>query len=235
MELPLGYREFITSFGPGTVSDILCVNTPREITGPSRQREDNRYRLAVVAQWRREQTEECALTPDDIEQAIVFAWAAAETPIWIASRRIGPRLFEQGDDYVAEVPQGFFGLVELCTDRQNHTFPFFEPRNGRRRMRVFAVRPAIGRDEFVAAMAGCWGRDSLRCSRPAREELHPHYFVPAIEGHVELLLAPSSLLPSGGFFVRARYDIDSEAEVTEFAASTSLPGGTSSNYLGDAW
>jgi hypothetical protein len=103
-------------------------------------------------------------------------------------------------------------------------------------MRVLAVRPGVGRDGFLAAMARRWGRDSLRCSRPAPDELYPHYFVPAIEGHIELLLdARQNRLPPGCFHVRARYDIDSEPDVAAFVEPLLLPGGTPVDYLGEAW
>src|SRR5262249_11795351 len=153
----------------------------------------------------------CILAPDDMEQAIVFAYAAAEAPIWVASRGTEPTLFEVVESDAFEIPRGFFGLVESGTSKQGHSFPYFEPRNGRRRMRVLAVRPGTGPKGFVEAIGRRWGRDSLLCSTPSADELYPHYFVPAIEGHVELLLKQSSGLPPDSFDVSARYDIDSEA------------------------
>ena len=235
MELPLGYREFVTAFGPGALSDFLVVNMPSEIRNPESYRgKCDRERLALVAQWHREDKRDCVLTPDDIEEAAVFAYASAESPIWIASRRLGPRLFDQVDDDVVEIPEGFFGLVELCTSRQRHEFPFFEPRNGRRRMRVFAVRAGIGRDGFVDSMARRWGREGMRCSRTAGDELYPHYFVPAIEGHIELLLAKHDRLHPDWFTVRARYDIDSEADLAAFVEPLLLPGGGPHDFIGES-
>jgi hypothetical protein len=124
--------------------------------------------------------------------------------------------------------------VERCTLQQHHDFPYFEPHNGRRRMSVFAVRPEVGRDGFIDAMTRRWGKDGVRCSRPAKEELNPHFFVSAIEGHLELLLDPSSwALPAGGFHVRARYDTDSDEEVADLVQSVALPGSESTK--GDAF
>jgi hypothetical protein len=176
------------------------------------------------------------MAPEDVEQAIIFAYAAAEAPIWIASRRTGARLFEQVEGDLFEIRDGVFGLVEHCTASQQHEFPFFEPMNGRRRMCQFYVRPGVGRVGFVESMAQRWGRESLRCSRSARDELFPHYFVPAIEGHIELYLDPQyNRLPGDSFFVRARYDIDSEAELAAFAEPLLLPGGGPHDYVGDSW
>jgi hypothetical protein len=236
MELPAGYREFVTSFGSGAVCDFLVVTMPNEIREPHGRGEGDAERLALVAECYREEKREGVLTPKDVEEAVVFARASAERPIWIASRGLGPRLFEEVDDEIVEVPEGFFGLVPLCTSRQGHEFPFFEPYNGRRRMRVFAVRAGVGRAGLVDSLARRWGREGLRCSRTAGDELYPHYFVPAIEGHVELLLDTSqNRLPAGSFYVRARYDSDSEPDVAAFAESLSLPGGSPGNYLGEAW
>ncbi len=112
----------------------------------------------------------------------------------------------------------------------------FEPRNGRRQMCIFAVRSGIGRDGFVTAMARRWGRDSLRCSRTAGDELYPHFFVPAIEGPIELLLDPDhGRLPPDCFLVRARYDVDGEPDVAAFVDAVVPPGGSPSDYLGEAW
>jgi hypothetical protein len=236
MDLPVGYREFVTSFGRGTLCDFLVVNMPNEIRDPHRPGELDRERLAYVAKRYKEEKRECVLTPKDIEEAVVFARAAAESPIWIACRRLGPRLFEQVEDWVVEVPEGIVGLVGRCTSGQGHEFPFFEPRNGRRRMRIFAVRTGVGRDGLVDSMARRWGHEGLRCSRTASDELYPHYFVPAIEGQVELLLdARHNRLPADSFYVRARYDIDSDPDVAAFSESLLLPGGSPGGYVGEAW
>src|SRR5262249_57339371 len=113
MELPLGYRELVTTFGPGTLSDFLVVNMPSEIRSlPGYIDPVERERLACVAQAYQEHKRARALTPDEIERAIVLAYAAAEAPIWIASRRTGSRLFEQVEGDLFEVAQGCFGLVE---------------------------------------------------------------------------------------------------------------------------
>jgi hypothetical protein len=128
----------------------------------------------------------------------------------------------------------FFGLVERCTAGQQHEFPFFEPRNGRRRMRQLYVRPGVGRAGFVEAMARRWGPDTLRCSRSTQGELYPHYFEAAIEGHIELHLDPQyPRLPGDSFFVRACYDIDSEAELAAFVEPLLLPGGGPHEFMGE--
>lgn len=236
MELPVGYREFVASFGAGAVCDFLVVNMPYQIRESHGRGDWDGERLAFIAQWYKEEKRECVLTPKDIEEAVVFARASAEKPIWIASRRLGPRLFEEVESDIVEVDEGFFGLVQLCASRQGHEFPYFEPHNGRRRMRVFAVRAGVERDGLVESMARRWGREGLRCSRTAIDELYPHYFVPPIEGHVELLLdASHNRLPNGSFYVRARYDIDSEQDVAVFAESLVPPGGSPGDYLGEAW
>jgi hypothetical protein len=139
----------------------------------------------------------------------------------------------EGD--VLEVPEGFFGLVEACTARQNHAIAFFEPRNGRRRMSVLTIRPGIVPGGFIESMARRWGREGLRCSRPSADETYPHYFVPAIEGHIELLLEKSNRLPPGSFSVRARYDRDSETDFAAFAEPLLLPGGGPHDFTGEAW
>jgi hypothetical protein len=236
MDLPVGYREFVTSFGSGALCDFLVVNMPNEIRDPRGPGEREGERLAYVAERYREKKRECVLSPKDIEEAVVFARASAQSPIWIACRRLGPRLFELVDDYVYEVPEGIFGLVGLCTSRQGHEFPFFEPYNGRRRMRVFAVRTGVGRDGLVDSMSRHWGHEGLRCSRTASDELYPHYFVPKIEGHVEFLLdASHNRLPADSFYARARYDIESEPDVAAFTESLLLPGGSPGDYVGEAW
>jgi hypothetical protein len=237
MELPLGYREYVTAFGPGTMSDFLVAKMPSKISSPdSREQKRNREILALVAQSYRERDCECGLEPEDIEQAIVFAYASAEAPIWIATRRLGTRLFEQVEGDVFEIRDGFYGLVEKCTAGQQHDFPFFEPRNERRRMRQLCVRPGVGRSGFVEAMARRWGRAHLRCSRSSKDELYPHYFVAAIEGHIELHLDPQyNRLPGDSFFVRARYDIESEADLATFVEPLLLPGGGPHDSIGPSW
>jgi hypothetical protein len=237
MELPLGYREYVTAFGPGTMCDFLVVKMPNDIRNPDSQKVDyDRVLLDYAAECLSQQKDQFGLTPADIQHATIFAYASSERPFWFATRTQGMRLFEhvEGDSF--EIPNGFYGLVEHCTTGQHHTFPFFEPRNGRRRMRTFAVRPGIGGGGFVDAMAQHWGRESLRCSRNSIDELYPHYFVPAIEGHIELHLDPNySRLPSGCFFVRARYDIASEAVLTAFVEALLLPGGGPYDYIGESW
>jgi hypothetical protein len=237
MELPLGYREYVTAFGRGTLSDFLVVSMPSEIRNPpSRIETGDRETLACVAQASRADERECVLTPDEIERAIVFARAAGETPIWIASRRLGSRLLELVEGDIFEIRDGFYGLVDRCTVGQSHGFPFFEPRNGRRRMRQLYVRSGVGHDGFVDCMAHRWGHESLRCSRNSPGELYPHYFAAAIEGHLELHLDPQrNRLPHGSFFVRARYDIDSEAEWASFVEPLLLPGGGPHEFIGESW
>lgn len=237
MDLPLGYREYVTAFGPGTMSDFLVVNMPDKIRNPdSRVEKRNRENLAYVAQSYRERDCECGLEPEDIEKAIVFAYASAEAPIWIASRRLGTRLFGQVEGDVFEIHDGFYGLVEKCTAGQQHQFPFFEPSNERRRMRQLYVRPGVGRGGFVEAMARQWGRAHVRCSRTNSDELYPHYFVAAIGGHIELHLDPQyNRLRGDSFFVRARYDIESEADLAAFVEPLLLPGGGPYEFLGPSW
>jgi hypothetical protein len=237
MELPLGYREYVTAFGRGTMSYFLVVKMPSEIRSPdSREEKRNRELLAWVAQSYRQRESECGLVPEDIEQAIIFAYASAEAPIWIASRGLGTRLFEQVEGDVFEIRDGFYGLVEHCTAGQRHEFPFFEPRNGRRRMRQLYVRAGVGREGFVEAMARRWGHANLRCSRNSKDELYPHYFVAAIEGHIELHLDPQyNRLPGDSFFVRACYDIDGEADLAAFVEPLLLPGGGPHEFIGASW
>ncbi|MCE9531278.1 MAG: SMI1/KNR4 family protein [Planctomycetes bacterium] len=230
MDLPVGYREFVTAFGPGTLSDFLIAYMPSEISSTPEELD----RLSQVADDHREGIRESALLPEDIEQAVVFAHAAAEAPIWIASQRLGPRLFEEVEGYVYEIQDGFFGLVGICTASGQHEFPFFEPRNGRRRERVLAVRPGIGHKGFVDLMAERWGRESLRCSRSSIDELGcPHYFESGIEGHIELLLAKADDLPPDCFYARVRYDIGSERDFSAFVEPLLLPGGGQHDFIGE--
>jgi hypothetical protein len=211
VELPVGYREYVTTFGPGTLSDFLIVKMPAEITDP--QPADREYHRLLFGggDWLLREGLTDPPTPEELEQATVFAYASAEAPRWFTCRRKGNRLFEIAECDMLEIKDGFYGLVERCTTGQKHEFPFFEPKNGRRRMRQLYVGPGLGRAGFVEAMARRWGRESLRCSRNSPDELYPVYFVPEIEGRIELHLDPEyPRLPAGSFFVRARYDIDSE-------------------------
>jgi hypothetical protein len=239
MELPTGYREYVTSFGRGRLSYFLLVNTPNEIRNPpSYIGESDRKWLAQLAQWNKQDNRESIMTPEDIERAVVFARADSERPMWIATARLGPRLFEQVDGDIFEIRDGFFGLVERCTSGQHHEFPFFEPFNGRRRMRQFYVGPGIGRKGFVEAMGRRWGRENLLCSRNS-EHPYPIYFMSAIEGQFDLHLDPNdpdyNRLPGDSFFVRARYDLDSEADLTAFAEPLLLPGGGPHEFIGESW
>src|SRR6516225_9645789 len=89
MQLPAAYREFVTTFGSGTSCDYLVVCTPKEIRnqlGPTGQ--TDRERLALLALSFRQQKIERALTPEDLQTAVVFAHAAAEQPIWIACPQV---------------------------------------------------------------------------------------------------------------------------------------------------
>ncbi len=205
MELPIGYREYVTSLGLGTMCTFLIVKMPSQIRNPERQDEEfYRKVFAYAGQYASKPGNVAGLDSTDFERATVFAYASAEAPIWFASRTQGARLFEHVEGDTFEIENGFFGLVERCAAGQQHEFPFFEPRNGRRRMRQLYVRPGVGRTGFVEAMSRRWGRDNLRCSRSSKEEYYPHYFVPAIEGHIELHLDPQyNRLLGDSFFVRA--------------------------------
>jgi hypothetical protein len=235
MELPLGYREYVTELGPGALCDFLVVKMPSEIRNPeSREEKFNRELLAFAAACVTRQNGPSGLTPTDIEQGTIFAYASAERPIWFATRTQGARLFEHVDGDSFEIPNGLYGLVKRRA-AGHHAFPFFEPRNGRRRMRQLYVRPGVGGDGFVEAMAKRWGRQSLRRSSASQDELWPVYCVAPIEGYIELHLDPQyNRLPGDSFFVRARYDIDSEAEFAEFVEPLLLPGGGPHEFIGDS-
>ena len=153
--------------------------------------------------------------------------------MWIACGRLGSRLFEQVEGDIVEIREGFFGLVDLCTSQQQHDFPFFEPNNSRRRIRVCAIRPGVGREGFVDTMINRWGLETLRQSRTASD--NPHYFVPAIEGLIELLHWEPTGLPPGRFYVRARYDIDFEGELAAFVEPLLLPDSGPHDFIGDSW
>jgi len=248
MELPLGYREFVTTFGRGELCEVLHVYMPSEIRTSSGSNDSERERawlayktseretLARLADDYRDRDIDSPLTPDDLEEAVVFA--SMERPMYAAARRCGQRLFEIVDGDVWEIGDGLHGLVELCTSRQQQDFPFFEPANGRRKMRGFFVRSSIGPEGFIDALVRRWGVRDIRRSRTAVDETNPHFFVPAIEGHLDLLLNQTTGLPRGlprgCFFARVKYDIDSEADVAAFAEPLLLPGGTSWGYNGMA-
>ena len=236
MELPIGYREYVTSFGLGTMCTFLVAKMPSQIRNPEREDEEfYRQVFAYAGEHASNPGNLAGLDSSDFEHASVFAYANAESPIWFATRTRGARLFEYTECGTFEIENGFFGLVERCTAGQQHEFPFFEPRNGRRRMRQLYVRPGVGRTGFVEAMARRWGRDNLRCSRSSEAEYYPHYFVPAIEGHIELHLDPQyNRLPGDSFFVRACYDIDSEADLAAFVEPLLLPGGGPHELMGEA-
>jgi hypothetical protein len=187
MELPMGYREYVTSFGPGTMCTFLVVKMPSQIRNPER-RDEEFYRdvFAFAGEYASDPGNVAGLDSTEFEHATVLAYANAEAPIWFATRTRGARLFEHVEGGTFEIENGFFGLVERCAAGQRHEFPFFEPKNGGRRMRQLYVRPGVGRTGFVEAMARRWGSDNLRCSRTSKEEYYPHYFVPAIEGHIVL-------------------------------------------------
>jgi len=236
MDLPIGYRDYVTSFGPGTLCNYLIVTMPNEILNPPTWLEKtNRDILAYIELCVTRPDDQSGLTPADIEQALIFAYASAEAPIWCATRTRGTRLFEHVEGDSSEIRDGFYGLVERCTAQQQHEFPYFEPRNGRRRMRQLNVRSGVGREGFVDAMVRRWGRESLRCSRSKKDELFPVYFLSAIEGCIELHLDPQyNQLPADSFFVRARYDIDSEMEFAACVEPLLLPGGGPHEFIGDA-
>jgi hypothetical protein len=233
MELPIGYREYVTSLGLGTMCTFLVVKMPSQIRNPERQDEEfYREVFAQAGQFVSKPDNVAGLDSTDLERATVFAYASAEAPIWFATRTHGTRLFELVEGDTFEIENGFFGLVERCAAGQQHEFPLFEPKNGRRRMRQLYVRPGVGRTGFVESMARRWGRDNLRCSRSSKEEYYPDYFVPAIEGHIELHLDPqSNRLPGDSFFVRVCYDIDSEADLAAFVEPLLLPGGGPHEFM----
>jgi hypothetical protein len=225
MQLPVGYVEYVTTLGPGELCDFLHVKMPKEINGAPYNR---KMLLELAAHFRQGAWHSDLLSVEDLEEAFVFA-SSAERPLYLACRRLGPLLFELCDDWTQAMPNGFFGLVDQVTVSMRHDFPFFEPWNGRRKMRGFAVRAGFGLDGFLDAVAGRWGREGLQVSRRTGDEAsYPHLFIPAIEGQFGLYLDTAyTRLPAGCFFVRATYDIASEREVAAFVASVFLPGGTS--------
>ncbi|HQR09005.1 MAG TPA: hypothetical protein PLN21_19440 [Gemmatales bacterium] len=173
------------------------------------------------------------LNAAEYDCAKVFAYASAEAPIWFSTPTQGVRLFEYAEGRTCEIENGFIGLVERCTVGQEHDFPFFEPNNGRRRMRQLYIRPGVGRTGFADALARRWGRDTVRCSRNSPDDLHPTYFVSAIEAYIELSLGPKQGIPSDSFFVRASYDVDSEVDFSAFVEPLLLPGGGPYESLGE--
>src|SRR5260370_23725477 len=95
MELPLAYGEYVTGFGPGTLSYFLVAKMPSEIrNADSRDKQHERDLLVFAAQSAREVQSEF-LAPEEIEEGVIFAYASAEAPVWFASRRQGDTLFEQ--------------------------------------------------------------------------------------------------------------------------------------------
>jgi hypothetical protein len=80
MELPLGYREFVTTFGRGELCEVLHVYMPSEIESSGyndSERESlallafknsQRKTLALLADHYRARGKDSPLTPDDLEQ-----------------------------------------------------------------------------------------------------------------------------------------------------------------------
>jgi hypothetical protein len=106
MELPLGYREFVTAFGPGTLSNFLVVYMPSEIRNPDSYRgKCDREQLARLAQYYRE---------EKIEPAISAACPQDKRPtsksLTAKSTRASVSLIESGRRMVAFV----MGLVLLA-------------------------------------------------------------------------------------------------------------------------
>lgn len=227
MEPPLGYREYVASLGLGTMCTDLIVRMPDEIRTPSREDDDLYWGVFEGACERVSTPDNIAgLDSSDFKEAIVFAYTDAEAPIYFATRARGSRLFEHAEGLTFEIENGFFGLVERHIAERELTFPFFEPKNGRRRMRQLSIRSEIGRTGFVEALARRWGRESIRCPCISSDDLYPDYFVSTIEGYFELHLdLRNTRLPGNSFFVRASYDIDSEADFADFVQPLLLPGG----------
>jgi hypothetical protein len=99
MDLPIGYREYATSFGLGTMCTFLVVRMPSQILNPDGHC-DAKLAFAVEDALESEQNPNswwrnvAGLSSADFQRAKVFAYAAAEAPIWFATSSQGPRLFE---------------------------------------------------------------------------------------------------------------------------------------------
>src|SRR5262245_14417510 len=114
MELPIGYREYAASLGLGTMCTFLIVKMPKQIlnsAGPC----DEGLTFAVEDPLESEQNPNswwrnvAGLGSADFQRAMVFAYAAAEAPIWFATPSQGPRLFEYVEGDTCEIENGFFG------------------------------------------------------------------------------------------------------------------------------
>src|SRR5262249_55975296 len=110
MELPIGYREYVTSLGLGTLCTFLVVKMANQIRNPER-RDEEYYRemFAHAGQHASKPWNAARLHSTDFERATVFAYADAEAPIWFATPTQGTRLFEHVEGDTVEIENGFFG------------------------------------------------------------------------------------------------------------------------------
>jgi hypothetical protein len=110
MELPVGYREYVTSLGLGTMCTFLVVKMPSQIRNPDKQDEEfYREVFALAGEYASEPGNVAGLDSTDCAGATFLAYAAADAPIWFATPTHGPRLFEHVEGDTFEIANGLFG------------------------------------------------------------------------------------------------------------------------------
>jgi hypothetical protein len=226
-ELPLGYREYLTTFGWGRMCEWLWVDKPEHVRDNLPEEMPLRRRL-WVEQW---YTNELPwlnpgpLSANDLAEAVRFG-SSQEGDYFVSCPRHGNAIFmipRHGSE-IRLVEHGFFGVPELSHQVMSHDFPFFETWDRFNRWnREFDVSPDRGLIGLIATTKSHWGAEEFKQSRASLED-HPHLFVRSIGGHFTLYpeFKPNGLLKS--LRVGIWYDQEAEPDVATFVEAVAVPG-----------
>lgn len=222
--LPVGYREYMATFGNGTLCGLVRVRTPAHIRKRIESDQGSREAFAdsVGCDWYKPGP----LRPEDVLQAVIFA-TSLEGDIYFCCPRFGADLFEIPRQWnqVTRFKDGLYGLVKFTAKRTKYDSPFFEPADEKRRRRCgFEVRDDLPPDRLIDEIQTRWGSTEIRRFRPGQD--YEHIFIRAIGGLMVLSTERKHIQnPAGSCFVNLQYENTSAAAVRSFVKAVQLKGG----------
>jgi hypothetical protein len=215
LELPHGYRDFLGRFGAGVVCDYLSVRHPDEARA-----------------WRREYGEHilCADlfdgNPGWANHGVTFeqfrrgvsVLDTDQSPYYLSVPGHGPTVFEVEGCEVAAHSGGLPEVIRSMAAMFGIEFPYFESSRAGRRFASYYIRPGVGFDDFLAAVAARWRAGVRRLgSREDDDDYAVTLFARAVQAKFVCYRESGASQPRPfSFQVNAFYDVEDAGEVGEF-------------------
>jgi hypothetical protein len=128
----------------------------------------------------------------------------------------GPTVFEVERGGVIAHPGGLPDVIRAVVATFGVEFPYFDSVRAGRRFASHLIRPEVGFDEFLAAVAARWG-DGVRRLRSQEDDYSVTVFARPVQGKfVCYREGGANQTPPFSFQVNANYDEEEAAEVCEF-------------------